>query len=280
MKLSERIRRDLNLAGFSEKTKKTYYHSITKSKRYFKKPFVKVTEDDVKKYFSDLIESGKSQSTIMIHYSGLRFFYEVILKKDFPLPKSPVGRVEKKLPTVLATEEIKSILDVTTNQKHKAIILVAYSGGLRVSEVANLKFEDIDSERMSIKVCQGKGRKDRYTLLSPIVLNYLRSYYRRYRPETWLFNGRERGTQINVRSLQMLFTKAKDAAGIRKKVSFHTLRHSFATHLYEGGTGLLHIQKLMGHASLKTTMIYTHLSNRDAANIKSPLDSVYMSSLV
>ena len=272
MKLTDKLQRDFNLAGFSEKTRAAYYHSIVSCKKYFKKPLIGLCEEELKNYFSDLVKLGKSQPTIKNHYYGLRFLFTVTLEKEFPLSIVPTGKNAKKLPIVLDLQEIKAILDATTTTKQKAIISVTYSGGLRISEVTHLKIEDIDSQRMMIRVQQGKGKKDRYTLLSKIALDHLRKYYAQYHPKKWLFNGRKNGESIHPRSLQASFEKAKLKSGILKKATFHTLRHSFATHLYEQGVGLVHIQRLLGHSSIKTTMIYIHLAKGEAAQLKSPLD--------
>jgi len=152
--------------------------------------------------------------------------------------------------------------------------MTTYSAGLRVSETAHLKVSDVDSKRMQLLVAQGKGKKDRYALLSPVTLNLLRDYWRQYRPFSWLFPGRLPERPISTRSIQKVFEKAKRKAGIKKPATVHTLRHSFATHLLEAGTDIYHIQKLLGHTSPKTTAIYIHLRRQDLLNIVSPLDSL------
>jgi site-specific recombinase XerD len=195
---------------------------------------------------------------------------------ESPLPELPGGRKSIKLPVVLDIQEIKTLLDAATTTKQRALISAAYSGGLRLSETSNLKITDIDSKRMMIRVSQGKGKKDRYTLLSQLALSHLREYYIQYRPQKWLFNGKPRSLQmpIGVRAIQTHFKTAMTRAGIQKKATFHSLRHSFATHLYENGTGLAHIKQLLGHVSLNTTMVYIHLAKGETAKLKSPLDNL------
>ena len=175
---------------------------------------------------------------------------------------------------MLSKEEVKRILDVTVNIKHKALLMLMYSGGLRVGEIVRLKPEDIDAERSLIHIKGSKGRKDRYTILSKSVLVVLRKYYHQYRPQKWLFEGAKPGKHISTRTVQAIFKHACEKAGIKKEVSAHFLRHSFATHLLEGGIDLRYIQEILGHKSSKTTEIYTHVSKASIARIKSPLDTI------
>jgi site-specific recombinase XerD len=160
------------------------------------------------------------------------------------------------------------------NLKHRAILMITYSAGLRISETARLKVSDIDSKRMMVRVQQGKGGKDRYTILSKTALECLRQYWKAYRPKEWLFEGQKEGTHICLSSIQQIFVEAKECAGITKPVSPHTLRHSFATHLIEAGTSLHHVQLLLGHRSPTTTTVYLHVSRINLAQVTSPLDSI------
>ncbi len=175
---------------------------------------------------------------------------------------------------VLSQEEVAKILSSVDNVKHRAILMLVYSAGLRVGEVVKLKIEDIDSQRMLIHIKGAKGRKDRYTMLSETALKVLREYWEEYRPQKWLFEGAKEGRYLSTRTVQAIFEQAKEKAGIKKDVSVHSLRHSFATYLLEGGTDLLYIQELLGHASSKTTEIYTHVSSKTLSKIKSPLDTM------
>lgn len=179
-----------------------------------------------------------------------------------------------KLPSILSRKEIADLFSTITNLKHKAILMTIYGGGIRISEAANLKVSSIDSKNMQIFIKQGKGKKDRYTLLSNQNLQVLREYYKRYRPSIYLFPGRELDKPITTRSIQLIFLEAKEKARIKKDVSVHTLRHCFATHLLEQGTDLCYIQQLMGHSSLGSTMIYLHLRRLDVLKLVSPLDKL------
>ncbi len=198
--------------------------------------------------------------------------YRYILERDDIEIKLSRPKKQKKLPTVLSSEEVSKILNELKNEKHQAIMYLIYSSGLRIGEAINLRVTDIDSQRMLIRVRQGKGRKDRYTVLSQVALEVLRKYSKKYRPFDWLFPGGDIGSHISERTVQKIFERAKESAGIKKEATVHTLRHSFATHLLEGGTDLRFIQELLGHSSSKTTEIYTHVTERSVRSIQSPLD--------
>jgi site-specific recombinase XerD len=175
---------------------------------------------------------------------------------------------------VLSVEEVQKILESVENLKHRALLMLIYSAGLRVGEVIRLKAEDINSDRMLIHVRGSKGRKDRYTLLSEKALCVLQEYWREYRPQKWLFSGQKDESHISERTVQQIFHHAKRRAGINRDVSVHSLRHSFATHLLESGVDLRYIQELLGHKSSKTTEVYTHVSNKVLGKIQSPLDGM------
>jgi site-specific recombinase XerD len=194
------------------------------------------------------------------------------LKQNHLIINIPRPKKERKLPEVLSQNDIPRILQSVNNEKHRAILTLTYSAGLRISEVVHLKIEDIDGERMLIHVRQGKGRNARYTILSREALKVLRNYIKAYRPKTWLFPGGKEGKHLTERSVQKIFERALKKAGIKKDVSIHSLRHSFATHLLENGTDLRYIQELLGHKHSKTTEIYTHVSEKEMRRIQSPLD--------
>lgn len=204
--------------------------------------------------------------------NAIKFYYERVLGQARKVYYIERPREETFLPTVLSTEEVNAILKSIENLKHKAIIMTIYSGGLRISEVINLKLKDIDSKRMQIRVEQGKGKKDRYTLLAQKTLEVLREYVKEYKPKEWLFEG-EKGGKYGIRSIQNILKIALKKVGIVKKISVHSLRHSFATHLLENGTDLRYIQALLGHSSSKTTEIYTHITTKGFDSLKNPLDS-------
>jgi site-specific recombinase XerD len=220
-----------------------------------------------------VIDRKVSASTQNQAINAIKFYYEKVLggQRKFYFLQRPDK--EKALPTVLNTEEITAILKGTENLKHRAILMVIYSAGLRISELINLKIKDIDTERKQIRVEQGKGKKDRYTLLSPKTLDLLRTYFKAYKPKEYLFEG-QGGGAYTARSVQVFFQEICKKVGIKKKVSVHTLRHSFATHLLENGTDLRYIQALLGHESSKTTEIYTHITTKGFDQIKSPLDGL------
>jgi len=274
-KLREQMKMDLKLKGYSPKTQVAYLGYMKNFVRYFGRSPAKMGEKEIREYLYHLI-TGRDlgDSSINSAYSALKFFYETTLCRDWNVAKIPRRKTEKRLPVVLDGSEIKQLLAVTTNLKHRALLMTTYSAGLRVSETAHLKICDVDSKRMQLRVAQGKGKKDRYALLSPVTLNLLRDYWRQYRPFSWLFPGRSPERPISTRSIQKVFKDAKRKAGIKKPATVHTLRHSFATHLLEAGTDIYRVQKLMGHTTPKTTAIYIHLRRQDLLKVVSPLDSL------
>jgi len=274
-KLREQMKMDLKLKGYSPKTQVAYLGYMKNFVRYFGRSPAKMGEKEIREYLYHLI-TGRDlgDSSINSAYSALKFFYETTLCRDWNVAKIPRRKTEKRLPVVLDGSEIKQLLAVTTNLKHRALLMTTYSAGLRVSETAHLKVCDVDSKRMQLRVAQGKGKKNRYALLSPVTLNLLRDYWRQYRPFSWLFPGRSPERPISTRSIQKVFKDAKRKAGIKKPATVHTLRHSFATHLLEAGTDIYRVQKLMGHTTPKTTAIYIHLRRQDLLKVVSPLDSL------
>lgn len=274
-KLREQMKMDLKLKGYSPKTQAAYLGYMKNFVRYFGRSPAKMGEKEIREYLYHLI-TGKDlgDSSINSAYSALKFFYKTTLCRDWNVAKIPRRKTEKRLPVVLDGSEIKQLFAVTTNLKHRALLMTTYSAGLRVSETANLKVCDVDSKRMQLRVAQGKGKKDRYALLSPVTLNLLRDYWRQYHPFSWLFPGRLPERPISIRTIQKIFKKAKRKAGIKKPATVHTLRHSFATHLLEAGTDIYRVQKLMGHTTPKTTAIYIHLRRQDLLKVISPLDSL------
>jgi site-specific recombinase XerD len=240
---------------------------------HFHRSPAELADQEIREYLHYLIQEKKaSQSVISQSYSALKFFYETTLKRDWNGFRIPRVKMGKRLPVVLSQQEIQAILSATRNLKHRALLMTIYSAGLRVSEVVHLKVSDIDSQRMVIRVQQGKGEKDRYTLLAQRTLEVLREYWRAYRPKDWLFPGQPAKGSLSVSTVQKIFEKVLDQAGVKKHATVHTLRHSFATHLLEAGTDLYHIQRLLGHTTPKTTAIYLHLSRKDLGGVSSPID--------
>jgi integrase/recombinase XerD len=261
---------------YSPKTIKTYVGLFQEFINYYSTQDIKsIDEPSIIKFLRYLVIERKVSITYQNQsINAIKFYYERVLggQRKFYFIDRP--RKEKTLPSVLNTKEVVELLKQTENIKHKAILMTIYSAGLRISEAINLKIKDIDSVRMQIRVEQGKGKVDRYTLLSQKTLLILREYVKHYRPKIWLFEGLKKGEQYSTRSIQQIFQSAVSKTGIIKDVSVHTLRHSFATHLLENGTDLRYIQSLLGHANSKTTEIYTHITTKGFDQIKSPMDDL------
>jgi len=269
----EQMQRDMVLRNLSPKTQYLYHLAARGLEEHFHKPPDQLNENDVKSFLHAIVTDRKlSQSTLKISYSALRFLYETTLGKGWVIDKIPYPKTVKALPHVLDKNDVWKIIEATVNLRQKAMLMVTYSAGLRASETARLRITDIDSTRMMIRVEQGKGNKDRYTLLSQIALEALREYWKEYRPKVWLFPGQNPENYVSVSYIQVGFKRAKTKAGISKPASCHTLRHSFATHLLEAGVDLHTIQVLLGHSSIRTTTIYLHVSKKNLAKIVSPLD--------
>ena len=275
-KLREQMKMDLELRGYSPKTRDAYIGYMKKFALYFRRSPEELGETEIREYLHHVISSKQnSDSYVNGAYSAIKFFYEKTLGRDWNVAKIPRTKKSKRLPVALSGSEVKELFAVTTNLKHRAILMTTYAAGLRLSETAQLKVTDVDSKRMQMRVRQGKGKKDRYTLLSVLNLEILQEYYRQYRPAIWLFPGQSPNGPISGRTIQKIFEKAKEKAGIKKPVTVHSLRHSFATHLLEAGTDIYHIQQLMGHASPKTTSIYIHVRQPNVLRITSPLDTLF-----
>lgn len=233
-----------------------------------------ITEEMIYDFIRYLItERGVSTSSQNQYINAIKFYYERVNGGPRKVYYIERPNEEKFLPEVLSSEEVVAILKSIHNIKHKAIIMTIYSAGLRISELINLRVKDIDSDRMQVRIALGKGKKDRYSLLSQKTLLILRQYFATYKPKEWLFEG-EAGGQYSTRSIQNILSKALKQCKIKKHITVHSLRHSFATHLLEAGTDLRYIQELLGHSSSKTTEIYTHITTKGFGGIKNPLDSL------
>jgi len=264
---------DLQLSGAKPNTQKSYLREVDNLAKYFNRSPAELGEAEIKEYLLSLIkERHLSEGTFRFYVAALKFFYRTTLKREWMVEKIRHPRAKRKLPIVLDLSEVQSLLAVTKNLKHKAILMITYSAGLRASETARLKITDIDSKRMMVRITQGKGGKDRYSILSQRTLELLREYWKKYHPQEWLFPGAKGYDHLSTNSIQQLFYKAKKQAGITKPASVHTLRHSFATHLIEAGTSLHHVQLLLGHRSPTTTTVYLHVSRLNLAQVASPLD--------
>jgi len=268
----EDLRRELLSRKYSYRTIKGYLYFNRDFLNFTGKNPSDISDNDIKDYLVYLTEEKQSAtSTLNQAINALKFYYGTILKRKF-LYEIKRPRKDKKLPVVLSKEEVAKILSSVDNIKHKAILMLVYSAGLRVGEVVRLKPEDIDSKRMLIHIKSSKGRKDRYTILSKTVLEVLKEYWQEYRPKKWLFSGQDKERHITTRTVEKIFSNACKTAKILKPVTVHSLRHSFATHLLESGVDLRYIQEILGHKSSKTTEIYTHVSTKDLGRFISPLD--------
>ena len=272
--IPEAVKRELKLRGYSRSTRKAYLHHIDRYLRYFGKDPGELDGNHIREYLLSLVQKEKvSRAYHSQAVSALKFLYGRVLKRIGISGEIPRPRKERKLPSVLSEEEVLKILEAVRNLKHRALLMLIYSAGLRVGEAVRLQLEDIDRDRHLLKVRCGKGQKDRYTVLSEVILQTLRDYWKTYRPKgKWLFPGGKDKGHLTTRSVEKIFKRAVRRAGIQKKVSIHTLRHSFATHLLESGTDLRYIQELLGHKNSRTTEVYTHVTRRDLARIRSPLD--------
>jgi len=269
----------LRLKNYSENTILNYRNWFILFLKHFpgRKPSA-ITKNEIMDFLVAYRKSGKWSATIQNQLiNSIKFFYEKLLNRPRQVYDLPRAKKEFKLPAVFSEDELRRMILSTENLKHRSILCLAYSAGLRISEIVNLKIVDIDRSRMVITLRAAKGKKDRQVMLSPVLLQLISTYYRREKtkPRVWLFEG-QYGGQYSTRSIEEIMKKAKALAGVKKKGSIHALRHSFATHLLESGTDLMTIKELLGHSSLRTTGIYTHVSKKQIAKVQSPLDKLLL----
>lgn len=274
--LRQKMIREMELRDFSPNTISAYQAAVAGLAKFYLRSPDEISLEEVEDYLLYLKKvRNYTASTRNQITSGLKFFYNKTLKRSDMVLRLPKKSGQRKLPEVLSMDEVSRLVRTPSNLKHRALLKTAYSGGLRVGELIALKPEHIDSERMLIRVEQGKGRKDRYTLLLEKLLPELRFYYKSCRPKIWLFpSGREQGKHIDERTAQRVFAKAKTKAGIKKGKGIHWLRHSFATHLLEMGCDIRKIQRLLGHKSIESTLIYLHVSKKHLTSTRSPLNFI------
>jgi integrase/recombinase XerD len=272
--LRRRMIEDMTIRKFAPKTQHDYVQRVKNFAAFLGRSPDTASFEDVRRYQLHLAVSGTGVSTLNQSVSTLRFFFRVTLGCADIVNHTQFVHEPRKLPVVLSPEEVARFLDAAPGLKYKAALSVAYGAGLRVSEVVALKVSDIDSERMVIRIEQGKGQKDRYVMLSPHLLELLRAWYNAARPQGWLFPGQNPVSPMSTRQLTRACHAAAHMAKIGKRVSPHTLRHSFATHLLERGTDIRIIQALLGHARLDTTALYTRVATRTIREIMSPLDRI------
>jgi integrase/recombinase XerD len=264
----------MQIRNYSPRSIETYVHMLNSLEEYHKSSADEISINQVKDFLQYIIETKKvSVSYINQVISAVKILQQDVLGREWESIRIKRPRRVKMLPIVLSKEEVKSLIDTTRNLKHRAILAVIYSAGLRISELTNLRPSDIDSDRKQIKIL-GKGNKYRYTLLSENTLDMLRMYWRAYRPVRYLFEGQKKGQPVSTSTIQQVFKNACKKSGIIKQASVHSLRHSFATHLLETGVNLKIIQSLLGHSSLRTTSIYLHVTKFDPASIRSPFDEI------
>lgn len=275
----ESMEQQVILKGFSEKTRKAYLGHANRFLRVMMKDLRNITSDDIRRYLAEQLEARKrSHAYVSQALSSIKFLFKHVLQRNIDSMDIPRPKKEHKLPQVLSQAEVARVLSNVKNIKHRAILFLTYSAGLRVSEVVRLTFDDLHPDRKLIRIKQGKGKKDRYTLLSDTALVVLNEYITCYNPQKWLFTGEDPETHLSERTVQVIFKNTLVKAGINRELSVHSLRHSFATHLLESGTDLRYIQELLGHKSSKTTEIYTHVSNKDLSRIQNPLDLIWKNS--
>ena len=271
--LRQKMLNDLRIRNLAENTQTSYLQSVTGLAGYYHRSPDQISVQEVQDYLLYLSQerhlAWKSCNTIR---HGLRFFYRVTLGRPATEFYLPCAKEPSKLPEILSHEELVRLFTVTTNRKHRALLMTTYAAGLRASEVTRLRISDIDSGRMCIRVEQGKGQKDRYLPLAPQLLAQLREYWRQLRPPQWMFPGSQIDRPMSREAAWETYVKARDKAGITKAGGIHLLRHCFATHLLEAGTELVVIQRLLGHTSIRSTLVYLHLAQERTVATTSPLE--------
>ena len=278
--LRQRMIDDMTLRKLVSKSQAAYLRAVIKFTLFFGQSPDLASPEDLRAFQLHLVETGVSASTINATITGLGFFFGVTLERPDALKRMSRVRKPQKLPRVLSVEEVARLLAGASNPKHRAALAVAYGAGLRASEVVHLKVTDIDSDRMILRVNQGKGRRDRYAMLSPVLLELLRAWWRhghaqgKMRPGGWLFPGRNPGNPLSTRQLNHICHAAAAAGELDQRISMHTLRHSFATHLLENQVDIRVIQVLLGHRKLETTARYSHVATRTLSAVTSPLDQL------
>jgi len=271
--ITQPLAEDMKIRNMAQATIDAYTYHIGRFADFIKKPLARATPKDVRTFQLHLIEERKvGFSSFNQAVCAMRFLYSVTLPRKWPVKMIPFGKRPKKLPTVLANQQVEALLRCTPNLKHRTLLMTLYAAGLRLAEATHLKIPDIDSQRMQINVAHGKGAKGRLVPLSPRLLEALRHYWRAYRPPLYLFPGKTPERPYAASSIQKAIKVAARKAGIRKNVHPHVLRHSFATSLLEAGVDLLTISRLLGHSSFMTTMVYLHCRREHLNSAPSPLD--------
>jgi site-specific recombinase XerD len=275
MELLQQYAQLLTIKRYSPRTVKTYSNALRQFLAAFpgRDPEA-ITIPEIEAFVNYQVVHKRISASYQKQLVGaVKFLFQEVYRRNIPIDYLYPVRPETKIPVVLSKEEVKAIVNASENLKHRCMLVGLYSGGLRLGELINLKIADIDSKRMVLRLCGAKGNKDREVMLSEKFLALLREYYAKYKPKEWLFEG-QGGGQYSPRSVQLVFQSALAKSGVKKKASVHTLRHSFATHLLENGIDIRYIQSLLGHSSIRTTQIYTHLTEAKKAVIRSPFDQI------
>ncbi len=266
---------ELQLKAYSPNTIKTYQNEFAQLLYLLRdNPVHDLTAHKIRSYFLYCIKELKmTEALLHSRFNAIKFYFEKVLKREKIFVEIPRPKKPSTLPKVINAKDIKKMFEVTENPKHNLMLKLCYGMGLRVSEIVSLKVTDIDSKSMQVLIARAKGKKDRYVNLPESILQQLRTYYRQYKPKTYLFEG-QYGDKYSLRSAQLVFKTALNKAKVNKAVGIHSLRHSFATHLLEAGTDITYIQKLLGHNNIKTTLLYAQVGKQDLKKVKSPLDNM------
>lgn len=274
-KLQDRMDRELRIRGYRDRTRTLYLANMRRFVAYCGRSPEELGPEDVKQYQLYLTQERRvAWSTFNTQVCAIRFFYRDVLEVDWDVERIPYQKTGKKLPVVLSRPEVARLIEAAGGFRERALLMLLYSAGLRVGECVRLHVADIDSHRMMIRIEQGKGGKDRYVMLAERLLHTLRRYGRAYRPPLWLFPGPDASSPLDRHVVGRVVTATRKRARIAKRITPHTLRHSFATHLLERGDNIRVIQKLLGHSSLRSTQIYTHVAETYVRDTKSPLDDL------
>lgn len=271
--LRERMILEMQLRRLSERTQEAYLYAVYRLAKHYKRPPDRITDREVQDYLLYLMNERKAAWSSCNQFAcGVKFFFEATLGRTSIRFALPPRRSEQRLPEILSAQELERLFSAVTNVKHLTLLKTLYATGLRVSEAVALKLTDIDGDRMTLRVEQGKGRKDRYVGLSPRLLKDLRDYWRAYRPSTWLFTGQPPQRHLPADTAYVIYIRAKLKAGIKKGGGIHALRHAFATHMLEAGVDLRTLQELLGHRSIGTTQRYLHVTRKSFGGPGNPLD--------
>lgn len=270
--LRQRMIEDMQVRHLAPQTQSSYVQQVAAFARHFQKSPERLGLNDIRNYQVYLVNKKLSASSLIVATAALRFLYRITLKKPWSIEQLPLPKAPQRLPEILSAEEVARLLACVTDGKHHTLLTTAYATGLRLSELCHLRVSDIDSQRMVVRVEQGKGQKDRYVMLSPRLLQQLRTYWKQYRPRHWLFPGATADQPVAKTSIEEACRNAGRRAGLAKRVTPHSLRHAFAVHLLEGGADLRTIQLLLGHRSLNTTARYLRMATQTLCQAISPLE--------